>query len=579
MTTTVPRGSLLATLRGSSSGRSHLAVAIGGGILQYGGAVLAGGAGGWLAGAAAAGRTAGHLTTGSVVLILAVVAATLGSWANIQYAHAFAFRHQATTRLRLFDGLERSAPKHIQGRRSGDLAATVMGDVETLETFFAHLAPPSAAQAVVTVVSLAALAAIHPLFALVALFGIAAVLGLPLWLGHRSAAGGRRLRAELGALEADVVDGVGGLRELVLFGRVADFRQRLTDRTDRYRAEQLALGRILGFQTAATDLALAATRVAALLTAAVLVGHHRLGIAWAVAAIGLTFTVTAVVTEVGGPAGLLAPLRAAARRVADVIAQPAQITDTAVSTPTPPSPPALRFDRVTFGYTPGRPVLRDVTFDVPAGRTVAVVGRSGAGKSTCANLLLRFWDPDTGVIGLGGTDLRDYPTARLRELITVVPQEIYLFTGTIADNLRLGRPDATHTELVTAATAANAHEFILDLPDGYDTQVGERGAFLSGGQRQRLAIARALVTGAPVLIMDEAAANLDSENEQAIQAALHTARRGHTTVVIAHRLSTIRSADLIVVLDNGTVAQTGTHDELRTRPGPYATLLATQFPA
>ncbi|MEU6560982.1 ABC transporter ATP-binding protein [Nocardia nova] len=572
------RWELMETLRGAQSGRTALVTAIVGGVLQYGGAVVAGAAGGWLAGAAALGRSADRLGPGLTVLVIAVILATVGSWMNIQYAHAFAFRHQATTRLRVFDGMERSAPRELQGRRTGDLAAVAMGDVETLETFFAHLAPPAVANAVVAVAVLIGLAVVHPIFAVIMLIATVLTLALPLLLSRWASAGGQRLRSELGALNADVVDGVGGLRELVLFGQVESFQRRLADRAGRYRTEQLAHGRILGFQSAATDFVMAVAKVSALVAAAVLVSDDRIGLAWAVAAIALIFAALSTVAEIGGVAGMLAPLRASARRVTEIVSQPAQIADTAVAAPEIAAPPALRFDTVTFGYLPGRPVLEAVDFEVPAGSTVAVVGRSGAGKSTCVNLLLRFWDPDRGAIRIDGHDLREFPLQRLREVITIVPQDIYLFTGTVADNLRLGRPEATDDDLVAAATAANAHDFIADLPDGYDTQVGERGAHLSGGQRQRLAIARALVTGAPVLIMDEAASNLDSENERAIHTALRTARRGHTTLIVAHRLSTIRSADLIVVLDGGSVVETGTHEKLSALPGShYARLLATQF--
>ncbi|MDA0633946.1 ABC transporter ATP-binding protein [Nonomuraea sp. MCN248] len=240
-------------------------------------------------------------------------------------------------------------------------------------------------------------------------------------------------------------------------------------------------------------------------------------------------------------------------------------------------PPSVAFDEVTFTYRErDRPALDRFTLDLAPGERVALVGRSGAGKTTVASLLLRFFDPDAGRVTVNGVDVRDLPLDRLRALVAIVSQDTYLFHGTVRRNLALARPDATDDELEAAARAAQAHDFIAALPDGYDTVVGERGLKLSGGERQRIAIARALLKDAPILVLDEATSSVDAANESAIQHALDTLSGGRTTLMIAHRLSTVRAADRVIVMADGRIAEAGPPAELLAGQGAYARLVAAQ---
>jgi subfamily B ATP-binding cassette protein MsbA len=268
---------------------------------------------------------------------------------------------------------------------------------------------------------------------------------------------------------------------------------------------------------------------------------------------------------------------AAAHRIFTVLDVEPEIREAPGAAPLAIKGGEIRFDNVRFAYKDGALALDGATFTVPAGKTVALVGASGAGKSTILNLIPRFYDVDRGAVTIDGTNVREATLASLRAAVALVSQEVSLFDDTVRANIAYGRFGASEAEIVAAAKAAAADEFIRALPQGYETTVGEHGLKLSGGQRQRIAIARAMLKNAPILLLDEATSALDTESERQVQAALRTLMRGRTTLVIAHRLSTVVDADLIHVIDGGRVAETGTHAELLRQDGIYARLYALQF--
>jgi ATP-binding cassette subfamily B protein len=268
---------------------------------------------------------------------------------------------------------------------------------------------------------------------------------------------------------------------------------------------------------------------------------------------------------------------AAMERVFELLASEADKPDRADARDAPRLVREIRFESVEFEYVEGRPVVRDFNVVVPAGSVVALVGRSGAGKTTVTDLVARFHDPTRGRILLNGVDIRDLRLRTYRDLLAIVQQDVFLFDGSVRDNVAYARHDATDSDVEDAARRANAHEFIVKLPDGYDTFIGERGVKLSGGQQQRLAIARAILASPQILILDEATSNLDTESEQLIQASMGTLLAGRTTFVIAHRLSTIRRADLILVMEDGRVIEHGTHRELMEVRGGYYGMVLRQM--
>jgi subfamily B ATP-binding cassette protein MsbA len=288
----------------------------------------------------------------------------------------------------------------------------------------------------------------------------------------------------------------------------------------------------------------------------------------------------AIAASLGTIAGLYGQFRegtGAITRVFEIIDTRPTVVDASNARPMPAVAGRIELDGVSFGYSPDRLVLRDISLTVGAGETLALVGPSGSGKTTLTGLIPRLWDVTEGRIRIDGRDVRDVTVASLRGQIGLVAQEATLFGGTIRENILYGRLDASEAEMVAAARAANAHDFISALPDGYDTVVGDRGSRLSGGQRQRVAIARAILKDPPILLLDEATSSLDNESEALVQDALDRLKVGRTTIIVAHRLSTIRAADRIAVLDDGWLVELGTQDELLATPGLYARLHRMQF--
>jgi ATP-binding cassette subfamily C protein CydCD len=426
---------------------------------------------------------------------------------------------------------------------------------------------------------LIALGVLAPPLALVLVPFLIAVALTPLIAARQSARLGAELRETTAEVTAHAVDSVQGLRTIAAFDHGAERAAQVAARSRQLGELKRAFLRGQAVQNASID-ALIGLGALGVMTAAarLVVDGQLLRTALPLATLLAASSFLPIVTLVTVVKELTQTL-GAGRRYFAVEDEPVPVRDGQGASLTSQRI-GVRFESVTFSYGIGeRPALRDVSFELAPGKTVALVGRSGAGKTTAAHLLLRFWDPVSGRIMIDGHDARDLRLDDLRRMIALVAQDTYLFNASLRDNIRLGRPEASDDEVLLAAQAANVDEFAQALPDGYDTNLGERGLQLSGGQRQRVSIARALLKDAPILALDEATSHLDALSEAEVRQALERLRAGRTTLVIAHRLSTIRDADQIVVLDDGAVVERGTHAELLALDGMYSHLIASQIRA
>ncbi len=508
--------------------------------------------GGWIAGQALTGATVDAFTPAAVLLLGFVAATATARWWQAHVAHDLAFGLIEVLQVGIYDGLERAAPGSILGLRTGEMAGVANADAQLMEFFYAHTLGDYVAAAVVPLGVLSVLTFVEPILALALLPFLPLLASIPFWLARCAGKQGHAVSAAMGALTGDVVEAIQGQRDLAIFGQGQAYLQRLSSRTAALGEQQRSYGGRSGLEQAAIDVILSLAVLTTAVVSTLLYTNGRIALEFIPVAVVLAAAALGPVVEVTQTARKLGELRAGAERILAIFHQPPNVLDAgSFDTPTNFS---VRFDRVAFAYPGERhAVLKDVSFCIGHGQAVALIGISGAGKSTCANLLLRFWDPVAGVIFIGDTDISSLPITTLCKLVTIIPQDVHLFNESIADNIRLGRPDATAAEMETAARMAQAHDFIIDLPKGYDTICGERGVLLSSGQRQRIAIARAFLHDAPILILDEPVSNLDTGNERALHTAMAAIRHNRTVLLIAHRQSTIDTADEIFELKDGTV--------------------------
>jgi ATP-binding cassette subfamily C protein CydC len=497
-------------------------------------------------------------------------------------SHNVTFRLLAHLRVWFYERLEPLAPARLMEYKSGDLLARVIGDVETLENFYVRVISPSSTAILIGAIVALFFAAFYPPIALVlVIFFLILGLILPLLSQIASRGPGQRFILERADIQSQLVDGIQGLADLLAFGRGADRLRQISETGQTYGSTQKQMARINGIHSA---LGTFFTNLGVWLVLWLVIPQVTAGNIQGVM-LGTFALMTLASFEAVLPLPLAAQMwnasREAAKRLFDVVdAEPAIKETPALASGASVGAKKLeigssnlQFSNLSFSY-PNQliPALHNISFTLPEGKSIAVVGPSGAGKSTIANLLLRFWDYQVGEITLGGESLKALPADEARKRLALVSQNSYFFNTTIRENLRLARRSATQEEMEAAARAARIHAFIAGLPRAYDTMIGEQGFRLSGGERQRLAIARALLKAAPILILDEPTANLDPQTERQVLDTLFATMQSKTSLLITHRLVGLENVDEIIVMENGQIVERGTHTELLRHRGLYRRL-------
>jgi ATP-binding cassette, subfamily B, bacterial len=493
-------------------------------------------------------------------------------------AHVAGWGVVADVREYIYTHMQRLSLRFYEDKQVGNLMSNVVNDTDLFEQFIAHAIPDVVVNLVTLIGVTVVLFYLNWKLTLLSLIPIPLVfLSLQVYAKYVRPAFRNRQKV-LGDLNALLNDNLSGIREIKAFTRETEEARRVHVGIENYRKSQLSALKLMATFQPFVEFTSSLGTLVVIYFGGRLALLGTLPVASLVAFFLYLQSLYAPVQNLSAAWEAIQSSLAGADRVADLIAEPHEPQNRHGAEPlTDRVSGEFIFKDVSFAYTPGIAVLENISLTIPAKSVVALVGPTGVGKTTLVSLIPRFYDVSSGSIRLDGHDLRDYTLESLRKQVSIVLQDVFLFYGTVRENLLFGRPEAGEAELVAAARAANAHDFIMELSEGYETTIGERGVKLSGGQKQRLSIARAILKNAPILILDEATSSVDTGTELLIQQALERLMLGRTTIIIAHRLSTVRNADQIVVLEDKYIREMGTHEELiKMKDGLYRKLYSVQ---
>ncbi|MBN1427484.1 MAG: ABC transporter ATP-binding protein [Anaerolineae bacterium] len=499
----------------------------------------------------------------TVIVLMIYLGRAVLQFLRSYMAHIAGWGVVADVRKYIYEHMQRLSLRFYEDKQVGQLMSNVINDTDLFEQLISHAIP----DIIVNVITFAGVTAM--LFSLNWQLALLSTIPIPLVIlslrvyARYVRPAFRHRQEELGDLNAMLNDNLAGIREIKAFTRESDEVTRIHKRIDSYRQSLLNALKLMATFQPFVDFTSSIGTLIVIYFGGSLALRGDLPIADLVAFFLYLEIFYTPVRNLSTAWEAIQSSLAGADRVADLLAEDEEPqTNRGAVVFLGRATGDIAFQDVHFAYIPGNPILESISFDVPAQSVVALVGPTGVGKSTLVSLIPRFYDVTSGIITLDGRDIRDYTLDSLRQQISIVLQDVFLFYGTVRENILFGRPDATYHKMIAAAKTANAHDFIMGLSDGYDTLIGERGVRLSGGQKQRLSIARAVLKDAPILILDEATSSVDTETELLIQQALERLIKGRTTIIIAHRLSTVHNADQIVVMEDKSISEMGTHNEL-----------------